>query len=157
MALGCGIGGTIDLGWVKITMVTADHSSSCGFSDEGTPTYAGAPAGWVVRLANGVSIYHAGDTGVFTDMRIIDDLYKPTHLCLPIGGHFTMGPEEAAYAVKHFLTGAHTIIPMHFQTFPLLAGSYPDLVRELAKFEVTGKRVINSYEELLGQWMDLSV
>ena len=104
----------MDIGFAKITMVTADHSSSCGFSDEGVPTYAGAAGGWVVRLANGVSVYHAGDTGVFTDMRIIDDLYKPTHLCLPIGGHFTMGPEEAAYAIKNFLTTAQTIIPMHY-------------------------------------------
>ena len=95
-------------------MVSADHSSSCGFSEDGLAAYAGAAAGWVLRLDNGVSIYHAGDTAVFGDMRIIDDLYKPTHLCLPIGGHFTMGPEEAAYAIEKFLTSARVVIPMHF-------------------------------------------
>ena len=67
-----------------------------------------------------------------------------------------MGPEEAAYAVKNFLTSAHTVIPMHFQTFPALAGDYPALVSELEKLSVTGKRILNSYSELLGQWMDLS-
>jgi len=95
-------------------MVSADHSSSCGYTENVGNIYAGAAAGWIVRLANGVSIYHAGDTGVFGDMRIIDDLYKPTHMCLPIGGHYTMGPQEAAYAIKNFLTTAHTVIPMHF-------------------------------------------
>ena len=67
-----------------------------------------------------------------------------------------MGPEEAAYAIKNFLTSAHTVIPMHFQTFPALTGDHPALVNELNKLSVTGKRVVNSYEELLGQWMNLS-
>ena len=58
----------------------------------------------MIRLANGLSIYHAGDTGVFGDMQIIQDLYEPTHLLLPIGGNFTMGPEEAAYAIKRFFS-----------------------------------------------------
>ena len=106
--------GTIDLGYCKATMVSADHSSSCGFSDDGISYYGGPASGWVLRLDNGVSIYHAGDTGVFTDMNIINELYTPTHMCLPIGGNFTMGPEEAAYAIAKFLTGARVVIPMHF-------------------------------------------
>ncbi len=73
--IGCGISGTIDLEWCKITMTTAEHSSSCGFDDHGVAHYGGAAAGWVLRLDNGVSVYHAGDTGVFTDMTIINDLY----------------------------------------------------------------------------------
>ena len=105
--------GTFDFGFCKITMVGADHSSSCGIH-EGNVIDGGAPAGWVVRFGNGVSVYHAGDTGVFSDMAIINELYKPTHLLLPIGGNFTMGPEEAAYACKKFLTNAKTIIPMHY-------------------------------------------
>jgi L-ascorbate metabolism protein UlaG (beta-lactamase superfamily) len=72
--LGCNKSGTVDLGWCKFTMVSADHSSSCGFH-EGNIVDGGAPAGFVLRLDNGVSIYHAGDTGVFSDMEIIDDLY----------------------------------------------------------------------------------
>ena len=154
--LGINKSGTVDLGWAKITCVSADHSSSCGFSDDGIPTYAGAASGFVLRLHNGVSIYHAGDTGVFTDMRIINDLYRPTHLLIPIGGNFTMGPEEAAYAVKNFLTGAHTIIPMHYMTFPLLKGDLPAFRACLEEQGVEGKRLIDSYAELLGQTMDLN-
>ena len=104
--------GTVDLGFCKITMVGADHSSSCGIH-EGNIIDGGAPAGFVIRFGD-TSIYHAGDTGVFTDMTIINELYSPTHLLLPIGGNFTMGPEEAAYAVKKFLTNAKFIIPMHY-------------------------------------------
>lgn len=136
-------------------MVSADHSSSCGFSDEGIPHYAGAASGWVVRLANGVSLYHAGDTGVFGDMAVIDDFYKLTHICLPIGGNFTMGPEEAAYAVKKFLVSAHTIIPMHYMTFPLLKGDHPAFAAEMQKLGCPTPPV-DSYADLLGKWMDLS-
>ena len=153
---GLGKGGTLDLGWVKITSVSADHASS--FIDEkGELVNAGEASGWVIRLANGISIYHSGDTNVFGDMKIINDLYKPTHLCLPIGGFYTMGPEEAAYAIDKFLTNARTIIPMHYKTSePPMYGDIPALLSELNKRNVKGKRVIDSYKELLGQWMDLS-
>ena len=154
-ARGMGRGGTFDFGFAKVTMTSADHSSSCGFTDDGCPMYSGGAAGFVIRLANGVSIYHAGDTGVFGDMRIIDDLYKPTHLLLPIGGNFTMGPEEAAYAVKNFLTTATTIIPMHFMTFPLLKGDYPEFVAECERQGVAGKTIVNSYQDALGKWLSL--
>lgn len=85
-------------------MVGADHSSGCMAADSNLHP-GGEPAGFVVSAHN-FSIYHAGDTNVFTDMDIINYLYKPTHLLLPIGGHFTMGPREAAYAVSKFLTHA---------------------------------------------------
>ena len=114
-------GGTADLGFCKISITSADHSSSCGFH-EGNLVDGGAPAGFVLHIGD-VSIYHAGDTGVFGDMSIINELYKPTHLLLPIGGRFTMGPEEAAYAISKFFTHSHTIFPMHFGTFPLLYGT----------------------------------
>ena len=77
-------------------------------------------------IGNTVKIYHAGDTNVFGDMAIIDQLYKPTHLMLPIGGHFTMGPREAALAVARYLKQAKVVIPMHFGTFPLLKGTVAD-------------------------------
>ena len=89
-------GGTVDFGHCRVTMVSADHSSGCMAHDgmiEG-----GAAAGFVLRTPE-FSIYHAGDTNVFGDMEIINYLYKPTHLLIPIGGHFTMGPEEAGFAV----------------------------------------------------------
>lgn len=113
-------GGSLDFGYCKVTMVSADHSSGCKTA-EGL-VQGGEPAGFVLRAHN-FSVYHAGDTNVFGDMGIIDELYKPTHLLLPIGGNFTMGPEESAYAVAKFLTRAHTVVPMHFGTFPLLKGT----------------------------------
>ena len=143
------------MGWCKITQVSADHSSSCGFSDNGIPIYSGTAAGWIIRFPGGVSVYHAGDTGVFGDMKIIDDLYKPTHMCLPIGGHFTMGPEEAAYAVLKYLTNAHTIIPMHYRTFSFLVGDYPDFCSELKQRGVMNKTIIDSYADLLGKMLEL--
>src|SRR5206468_190586 len=81
--------------------------------------------GYVVALENGFRIYHAGDTNVFLDMQLIRELYAPDLACLPIGGHFTMGPREAARAVG--LLGARWIVPMHFGTFPILAGTPAEL------------------------------
>jgi L-ascorbate metabolism protein UlaG (beta-lactamase superfamily) len=97
-------GGTCKLDMCRITMVSADHSSSCGFvgRDQEQIFDGGAAAGWVVRFTvnnENYSIYHAGDTGIFGDMGLINELYKPTTVLLPIGGNFTMGPEEAAFAV----------------------------------------------------------
>jgi L-ascorbate metabolism protein UlaG (beta-lactamase superfamily) len=115
--------GTADLGYCKITMVSADHSSSCGMH-QGNIFDGGAAAGWVIRLNSGVTVYHAGDTGIFGDMHLIDELYKPNYLLIPIGGNYTMGPEEAAYAAHHFFKHAHVVIPMHFGTFPLLPGTF---------------------------------
>ena len=75
-------------------------------------------AGFVKRFPSGVTVYHSGDTGIFGDMALIDELYKPSHLLLTIGGKFNMGPEEAAYACAKMLKHAHVVIPMHFGTFP---------------------------------------
>ena len=117
--------GTADLGWCKVTMVNADHSSGCPMAD-GHIFDGGAPAGFVIRFpSSDVSIYHMGDTGIFLDMQLIDELYKPTHLMMPIGGNFTMGPEEAAHACM-FFKHARAVLPMHFGTFPLLPGTFAD-------------------------------
>ena len=130
-------GGTLDFGFCTVTMVSADHSSGC----MGDPhlIYGGEAAGFVIK-AHDFAIYHAGDTNVFTDMNIITELYKPTHALLPIGGHFTMGPEEAAYAVAKFLTGVKHVIPMHFATFPFLKGTVEDFNKYLAKWGPEFKR-----------------
>ena len=146
-------GGSNDQGWCKLSMTSADHSSSCGFH-EGHLIDGGAPAGWVLRFSNGASLYHAGDTGVFGDMQIINELYRPTHLLLPIGGNFTMGPEEACYAVRKFFHHAHTVVPMHFGTFPLLKGTYEEFKAEMDN-EGVDKKVVDSYNQLLGKWMEL--
>jgi len=83
-----------------------------------------------VKLENGYTFYHAGDTALFGDMKIIGDLYKPELVLLPIGGLYTMGPLEAAYACR--LLKPKTIIGMHYGTFPALAGTPSDLKKYLA-------------------------
>ena len=98
--IGMNKGGTVDVGEIAVTMVGADHSAGDWNAGGETTLYLGEPAGFVVRLENGYTIYHAGDTNVFGDMRLIGELYRPDLALLPIGGHFTMGPREAALAVE---------------------------------------------------------
>jgi L-ascorbate metabolism protein UlaG (beta-lactamase superfamily) len=113
-------GGTQQVGDIKVTMTHAVHS--CGIQDDGgSIVYGGEACGYVIEFTNGIKIYHAGDTGPFSDMKIIHDLYKPDVAMLPIGDHFTMGPREAAYACE--LLKPKVVIPMHFATFPLLTGT----------------------------------
>jgi len=120
-------GGTQTVGDIKITMVHAQHS--CGIKDGDQIIYGGEACGYVIEFANGVKIYHAGDTNVFGDMKIIRKLYGPKIVMLPIGDHYTMGPKEAAYACK--LLEPDVVIPMHFGTFPVLVGT-PDQLAKLA-------------------------
>jgi L-ascorbate metabolism protein UlaG (beta-lactamase superfamily) len=123
-------GGTQPAGSVKVTMTHADHS--CGILDEGRILYGGEACGYVMELPDGRRMYHSGDTNVFGDMRLIRELYSPELVFLPVGDHFTMGPREAALACR--LLRPKKVIPMHFGTFPLLAGR-PDHVRELLRGE----------------------
>jgi L-ascorbate metabolism protein UlaG (beta-lactamase superfamily) len=117
-------GGTQMVGDMLVTMVRADHS--CGIQEEdGSIIYGGEPCGYVMQFENGVRMYHAGDTNVFSDMQIIHDLYHPEIVLLPIGDQFTMSPKEAAYACK--LLRPKTVIPMHFGTFPALKGRPSEL------------------------------
>ena len=116
-------GGTQTVADVKITMVHAVHS--CGIQDGDQIIYGGEACGYVMEFSNGIKIYHAGDTNVFSDMAIIRDLYAPRIVMLPIGDHYTMSPREAAYACK--LLQPETVIPMHFGTFPVLTGRPSDL------------------------------
>lgn len=119
-------GGTQKAGDFEITMVNAFHSSL--ILDDGKIIYAGEAAGYVVRLPGGFTLYHAGDTAVFGDMKLIGDLYKPELACLPIGDLFTMGPREAACAIR--LLGVKHVVPMHYATFPPLTGTVEELRRE---------------------------
>lgn len=117
-------GGTIDLGYCKITMTHADHSSCCVTAD-GKVESGGSPNGFVLHIPHlGARIYHGGDTNVFMDMELIEELNHPNILMIPIGDRFTMGPEGAALACSRFFTSAQYIIPMHFDTFPLLTGTF---------------------------------
>lgn len=117
--VGMNLGGTVQLNDVAATMVDAKHSAAA-VDDKGVH-YAGVAAGFVLRVANGPAIYHAGDTNVFGDMSLIRELYKPRVAILPIGGHFTMGPEEAAVAVR--LLQPEVVLPIHWGTFPILTGT----------------------------------
>jgi L-ascorbate metabolism protein UlaG (beta-lactamase superfamily) len=119
-------GGTVQVGGVRITMVDALHSSS--FDENGVTQYLGEAAGFVLRADGAPTVYFAGDTGIFGDMRLIADLYQPVIACLPIGDVFTMGPEQAARACA-FL-GVRQVLPIHHGTFPVLTGT-PDQLRAL--------------------------
>ena len=112
-------GGSQDVAGLRITMTDARHSS--GYVDNGQMVYMGEPAGFVVRLEDGRSIYYAGDTCLFGDMRLIGEMYKPEIAFLPIGDRFTMDPAAAARACE-FL-GVRQVVPMHWGTFPLLTGT----------------------------------
>ena len=120
-------GGTFNLGFVKLTMTHAVHS--CGISDGDQIIYGGEAAGWVLTLQDGRRIYFAGDTNVFSDMALIQELYEPSLAFLPIGDHYTMSPYEAAKAAR--LLKAARIVPMHFGTFPALTGRPEDLAAKL--------------------------
>ena len=134
-------GGTVTVGDVSITLTSANHSSS---APDGT--YLGEPCGLVVSPADGPTIYFAGDTNVFGDMALIARLYRPRVAVLPIGGHFTMDPHEAAVALE--LLGVARCIPCHYGTFGLLTGT-PSELRRLAP---TGVKVL---EPTPGETLDL--
>jgi len=115
---------------VKIHMVHADHSSSLDYNILGIRNPdnsasirqgggAGVSVGYVIELENGFKIYHTGDTTVFGDMALIRELHKPDLALVCIGGFFTMGPEEAAYAVRELIK-PKAVIPIHYGTFPVL-------------------------------------
>jgi L-ascorbate metabolism protein UlaG (beta-lactamase superfamily) len=113
-ALGSNIGGTIELGPVKYTMVQAVHSN--GIDEAGFGWDAGSPAGVVIEDTS--VIYHAGDTALFSDMALIGELYKPKVALLPIGGRFTMNADAAVKAVK--LIKPEIVVPMHYNTFDVI-------------------------------------
>ena len=117
--IGMNKSGTVEVAGIRFTMVQAVHSS--GITTAEGLVYGGEAAGFVVTLENGLTLYHAGDTAVFGDMALIHDLYEPDIALLPIGGHFTMAPKEAAYAVR--LLKPKAVIPMHYGTFDALAGT----------------------------------
>ena len=146
-----------DLGWIKpeqgvrfgkggkvqplgpqitITQVRAEHSSEVTVTDPETKkstTYPGGePAGFIIEMENGFKIYHMGDTGLFGDMKLIADYYKPDLILMPIGGHFVMDPQDAAYATKEWLKPKF-VIPMHYGTFPVLKGTPQEYIAALGQ------------------------
>ncbi|MFP3985808.1 MAG: metal-dependent hydrolase [Candidatus Bathyarchaeia archaeon] len=118
-AVGFNIGGTANVKGIDIIMTQAFHTSDHG-----------APTGFVLK-GKEESIYHAGDTGLFGDMKCIGKLYRPNVALLPIGGFYTMHFKEATEAVK--LINPEIVIPMHYQTFPVLAKTADDFVKMVNK------------------------
>ncbi len=113
--------GSVDYDGVKVTLVPAVHSSS--YSGK----YMGSAGGYIVEM-DGIVVYHAGDTGVFSDMALIGEIFKPKVMLIPVGDRYTMSPEIAAKAVE--LVKPEVAIPMHYGTFPVLLES-ADKFKEL--------------------------
>ncbi len=141
--LGINKGGTAEVAGIKFHMTDAKHSSSFNYQEEGKSgwenIYMGEAAGFVIELEDGFKLYHAGDTAVFGDMALIRKLLEPDIALLPIGDFYTMGPRSAAEAVR--LLGVKAVVPMHYGTFPLLAGT-PDELRKEAS-DLTDLEVID--------------
>jgi L-ascorbate metabolism protein UlaG (beta-lactamase superfamily) len=125
---GMGIGGTQAVAGLEVTMTPAVHTSSA--VEDGEIVYLGSPAGFVVRLENGMAFYFAGDTALFGDMRLIAEMHAPEIAFLPIGDHYTMGPDAAARACQ--LLGVRQVVPMHYGTFPVLTGT-PERLKHLVE------------------------
>jgi len=137
-AEGMNMGGSTTVKDATIHLVEAVHSGGFG-QDKAGPKYSGPAMGFVIEIAKGPTLYHAGDTDVFSGMSLIADRYHPTIAMLPIGGHFTMDPVGAALAVK--LLKVKTVVPMHYGTFPALTGT-PDELRAALKKEKNSAKVV---------------
>lgn len=131
--IGMNMGGTVDLGYAKAKMIQAFHSSGIALED-GRVQYAGMPAGFIVQ-AEGLTLLHAGDTALFSDMKMIGDRHPIDIAFLPIGDHFTMGPDDALQAAEWF--GAKLVVPVHYDTFPPIR---QDSERFAERLEAQGRR-----------------
>lgn len=137
--VGMNKGGTVEARGLKVTMTRADHSAGDWSAPGEGPLHLGEPVGFVIELETGMRVYYSGDTDVFGDMELIREMYKPDVAILPIGGHYTMGPAGAARAAK--LLDVQTVVPVHYGTFPILAGT-PDELREESRRIGAGLRII---------------
>ena len=109
------LGGSFVFRDIKFTMLEAKHSADIDIVEETAP--GGIACGFLITFSDGTKIYHAGDTGLFGDMKtIIGEIYKPDIVLVPIGDKFTMGPFEAALATRWM--NPKVVIPMHYNTFP---------------------------------------
>ena len=124
------VGGTLTVDGLSITMTRADHASR--ISDGNAPD--AQAVGFVLTLENGVTLYAAGDTGLFSDMALISALYRPDFALLPIGDRYTMGPRQAAYACR--LLDVPHVVPIHYGTFPFLTGTVEAFAVELGRLEL---------------------
>jgi L-ascorbate metabolism protein UlaG (beta-lactamase superfamily) len=122
-------------GGVRITMTHAEHNSELAWENPVTKKreihFGGEPAGFILQMENGFKIYHMGDTGLFGDMKLIGDYYKPDLVLIPIGGgQFVMNPADAAYATREWLKPKYAI-PIHYGTNPALVGTPKEYIEAL--------------------------
>ena len=133
-AVGMNAGGTFEAAGIGFTMVTAIHTGGATLTQgDAQVTRELGCWGWIIEFEDGTTVYHSGDTDVFGDMRLIGERFSPEVAVLPIGGHYTMGPRGAGLALG--MVGAATCIPVHYATFPALAGT-PDELRSHTTAEV---------------------
>jgi L-ascorbate metabolism protein UlaG (beta-lactamase superfamily) len=130
------MGGTLTLlgGEIAVTFVPAWHGSGVSKEETGPPVYGGNPSGLVIAIRGGPTIYHTGDTDLFSDMALVSRFHKIDIMLVCIGDHFTMGPVRAAEAVK--LVRPREVIPMHYGTFPVLTGTPEAFEAELTKRKI---------------------
>ena len=121
-------GGTTDLGAFTVTLVRADHSS--GDIINGTPIYLGNPCGVIIKAKGEPTVYHMGDTDIFSDMALIAEIHQPKVAMVPIGDRFTMSPATAALAVKRFFK-LDTVVPCHYGSFPIIEANADKFVAEM--------------------------
>lgn len=134
--IGMNIGGTVDLGFVKAKMVQAFHSSGIVIEEEKQIIYAGMPAGFILQ-AEGKTILHAGDTALYGDMKMIGDRHQIDVAFIPIGDHFTMGPEDALQAAEWY--NAKLVVPVHYNTFTVIRQEAEEFVQLLREKGINGK------------------
>lgn len=133
---------------ITVTMVHAEHSSD--FLHDSAMHPGGEPAGYIIEFNNGFTVYHMGDTGVFGDMAWIGEYYQPDLALVPIGGHFTMDPEHAAYAIGE-LVRPDMALPIHYGTFPPLKGTPEEFVAALGDSDVEVVTMSPGDERRFGQ------
>ena len=127
-AVGMNKGGRFEAAGIGFTMVHADHTGAATVTGGGKQTTRELGCwGWVLEFEDGMTVYHSGDTDLFGDMRLIGERFAPEIAVLPIGGHYTMGPQDPGPAPD--LIGASTVIPVHYATFPILTGT-PEQLRD---------------------------
>lgn len=134
--IGINLGGSLRLPFGKVKMTHAFHSSGVIASEQQQIVYLGMPGGFIVEMG-GKTVYHAGDTGLFGDLKMFGELYDIDLAFLPIGDHFTMGPEDAHIAAKW--VKADFVVPIHYNTFPPIQQDGDAFVAALAEEDIRGK------------------
>ncbi|MHA7967269.1 metal-dependent hydrolase [Paenibacillus sp. CAU 1782] len=129
------LGGTVDLGFAKAKLVSAVHTSGIIDEESQTILYGGIAGGYIIR-AGGLTILHAGDTALFSDMKLIGEQESIDVAFIPIGDHFTMGPEEALQAAQWYR--AKLVVPVHYNTFQPIRQDAEDFVRRLGELGIEG-------------------